>query len=76
MADVYTTNERPRDTVVVERDNDHGDHTYRSNTGVIIAVVILGLIIVFLLLGRSFGGGGGGKSGAPTITAPSPTTAQ
>ena len=74
MADrVYTTDERPRDTVVVERDSD--SPARHSNTGVIIALVIIGLILLFLLFGRSFGGGGGSNV-TPSVNVPAPTNGQ
>jgi hypothetical protein len=76
MAEVYTTNERPRDTVVVERDNDSRP---RSNSGLIIALVIIAVIIILFLIGNPFSGGGGGTTNTnvnlpnPTPTAPGTT---
>jgi hypothetical protein len=75
MADrVYTTDERPRDTVVVERDSDAPAR--HSNTGVVIALVIVGLILLFLLLGRFFGGSSGGGGVTPNINVQTPTPNQ
>lgn len=47
--------DKPRDTVVVERDGHP-----RSGNGWIIALVILLIIILFMYFGSSLGTGGGG----------------
>lgn len=65
MADVYTTNDSPRDTVVVERDGDVHDRRGLS-TGTIVALVIATLILMFLLFGGGFGGGGTTNVNTPT----------
>ena len=78
---IYTTDERPRDTVVV-RDAD--DRAPRSNTGVIIAVIIVILIVLFLIFGLPFGksssgGGSGTNSGGGTninVQPSAPSTAK
>lgn len=63
---VYSVDERPRDTVVVDREVD--DHPARhSNTALIVAVIIITLILLFLLMGRRGGGG------TTNISAPAPT---
>lgn len=74
MAEVYTTEERPRDTVVVDKDHDVAQH--RNNTGLIVALVIIGLILLFLLFARPFGGGGGGTTDVTPSAPTSQPTAQ
>jgi hypothetical protein len=51
MADevVHTEDERPRDTVVVERDGGG-----RNNLGLIILAVVVILLLIFFLLGNPF----------------------
>lgn len=50
--------EEPRETVVVH-ERDHTDGTpARSNTGFIVAAVIIVLILLFMMFGRGLGGGG------------------
>lgn len=65
----YVQQERPRDTVVVERDeHDHPAHS--SNTGLIVALVILGIIVLLIIFGGDLFGGGGSDV---NIQAPTPT---
>jgi hypothetical protein len=70
MADrVYT--EQPRETVVVEREVN--DTVGRSNTGVVIAaIIIIGLILLFLITGNPFAGSGG----TTNVNTPAPAANQ
>jgi len=72
MAEVYTT--KPRDTVVVDRDDDHVDR-HGLSAGAIVAIVIVALLLLFLLIGNPFGGGGGGSTDV-NVSTPAPTAGQ
>jgi hypothetical protein len=75
MADevIHTEEERPRDTVVVEREGP------RANTGLIILAVIVILLLIFFLVGNPFGNGTDTTPDvnvdvpAPTVNTPTPS---
>jgi hypothetical protein len=66
---------RPADQVVVEREHEHyHDTAPRSNTGVIIAVILI-ILALLIIFGRGIFSGGSGGSTDVNIT-PSTSTSQ
>lgn len=63
---IHTEDERPRDTVVVEREGS------KTNVGVIILAVIAILFLIFFLVGNPFSGNSG-TSPEVDVNVPSPT---
>lgn len=49
--------EEPKDTVIVEKEN-------RSNTGIVVALVVLAIIVLLILFGGSIFGGAPATPGA------------
>jgi len=60
----------PRDTVVVDRD----EAAPRSNTGVVIGLIVLLVILLLLIFGRGLFGSGGSSSSGGTSTGTSTNT--
>lgn len=63
---IHTEEERPRDTVVVEREGS------KTNVGVIILAVIAILFLIFFLVGNPFGSSSG-TTPEVDVNVPSPT---
>lgn len=71
MADrVITTDQRPRETYIVEE--DHHEHTHNS-TGVIVALVIVLVLLFLFVMGNPFGRTAG-HSGGTNVNVTPPTT--